>query len=93
LSEVINNSKGTLNRIAVEFNHVYVIEDDEMHVIENNSSLNKVRSMIRIDDNTETIYGTNNRLYLGSTTSMTIFNADNSSKPCESISYGPHRVL
>jgi hypothetical protein len=75
-----NNSKGTLNRIAVEFNHVYVIEDNEMHVIENNSALNKVRR-INIDNNTETIYGTNNRLYLGSTTSMTIFNANNPSNP------------
>lgn len=75
-----SNSKGTLNKIAVEFDHVYVIEEDEMHVISNGASFSKV-STIEIGRNTETIYGDNNRLYLGSMTSMTIYNANNSSSP------------
>jgi hypothetical protein len=75
-----SNAKGTLNRIAVEFDHVYVIEDDVMHIVSNSSTFEKVAG-IKIGDNTETIYGENNRLYLGSTTAMTIYNADNASSP------------
>lgn len=75
-----SNSKGTLNRIAVEFDHVYVIEDDEMHIVTNNSSFVKIKE-IRIGDNTETIYGENNRLFLGSTTAMTIYDVSNPGSP------------
>lgn len=75
-----SNAKGTLNRIAVEFDHVYVIEDDVMHIVSNSSNFTKVAG-IKIGDNTETIYGENNRLFLGSTTAMTIYNADNASSP------------
>lgn len=77
-----SNSKGTLNKIAVEYGHVYVIEEDVMHVISNNSVFKEV-STVKIDDNSETIYGTNNRLYLGSMTSMRIYNANNASSPVE----------
>lgn len=83
-----NNSKGTLNKIAVEYGHVYVIEEDVMHVIPNNSVFKKV-STVKIDDNSETIYGTSNRLYIGSMTSMRIFNASNASSPVE-ISFVEH---
>ncbi len=77
-----SNSKGTLNRIAVEFGHVYIIEDSKMHIISNMSDFSKV-STLSIDRNTETIYGTNDRLYLGSMTSMTIYNANNPGCPVE----------
>lgn len=75
-----SNSKGTLNRIAVEFDHVYVIEDNVMHVISNNATFEQVSS-ITIGGDTETIYGENNRLFLGSMTSMTIYNANNPASP------------
>ncbi len=75
-----SNSKGTLNKIAVEFDHVYVIEDNEMHVISNSAAFNQLSS-ITIGANTETIYGADNRLYLGSMTAMTIYNANNPSAP------------
>ncbi|MFN5415709.1 MAG: LVIVD repeat-containing protein [Flavobacteriia bacterium] len=77
-----SHSKGTLNRIAAEFGFVYVIEDDVMHVISNDASFSQV-STLKIDATTETIYGTENRLFLGSMTSMTIYNADNPSAPVE----------
>lgn len=77
-----SNSKGTLNKIAVEYGHIYIIEENIMHVVSNNSVFKEV-STVKIDDNSETIYGTNNRLYLGSMTSMRIYNANNASSPVE----------
>ncbi|MGV3630043.1 MAG: LVIVD repeat-containing protein [Bacteroidota bacterium] len=75
-----SNSKGTLNKIAVEYDHVYVIEDNEMHIISNGAIFTKLSSMT-IGANTETIYSADNRLYLGSMSSMTIYNVNNPSSP------------
>ncbi len=75
-----SNSKSTLSRIAVEFDHIYVIEDNVMHVISNSSQLDYVKK-IKLERNTETIYGEDNKLFLGSVTSMTIYNAANPGSP------------
>jgi len=76
------NGKGTMNRIAVDFNHVYIIGDSKLYTLSDYSSLHKT-SEIKINSGTETIYTDNNRLYLGSTTAMTVYNASNPGNPKE----------
>lgn len=76
------NGKGTMNRIAVDFNHVYIIGDSKLYTLSDFSSLQKT-SETNIISGTETIYTDNNRLYLGSTTEMTVFNVSNPGNPQE----------
>ena len=77
-----DGGKGTMNRIAVEYGHVYVISKDKLYSFNNASSLQKTAEL-SINDNTETIYASDNRIYLGSATAMTILNAANPSVPWE----------
>jgi len=68
-------SKGTLNRISAYRNYVYVIGKEKMHVFSNyaiNAPLQKT-SEISVIENTETIYGSDGKLYLGSESEMTIY--------------------
>lgn len=74
------NGKGTLNRISVDYGHIYVISDDKLHIIENGTEISKVGEK-NLSDGSETIYAADNRLYIGSTTDLTIFNANNASNP------------
>ena len=76
------NGKGTMNRIAVDFDHVYIIGDSKLYTLSDFSGLHKT-SEININSGTETIYTDKNRLYLGSTTAMTVYSASNPSKPNE----------
>lgn len=76
------NGKGTMNRIAVDYHHVYIIGDSKLYTLSNFSGLNK-SSEIKINSGTETIYTDNNRLYLGSTTAMTVYDASNPGNPKE----------
>lgn len=75
-------SKGTINRICVVKDHIYVVGIDKMHIFSNNQDVNKVKE-IKIEDNTETIYTDKDRLYLGSQTQLTIYNLTNPSSPRE----------
>ena len=74
--------KGTMNRIAAEFGHVYVISTDKMYAFNNASDLQKTAE-ININSNTETIYATDDRIYLGSSTALTVYSAANPSNPWE----------
>ena len=74
--------KGTMNRIAVEFGHVYVISTDKLYTFSNSFGLQKT-SEININSDTETIYATNNRIYLGSNSALTLYSASNPSNPWE----------
>jgi hypothetical protein len=74
------NGKGTLNRITVDYGYIYVISDNTLHIIENGSEISKVGDK-NLSDGSETIYSADNRIYIGSTTDMTIFNANNPSNP------------
>ena len=77
---VYATGKGTLNRIAVDFGHIYVISDKILHVIEDGNVISKVNEK-NISVGSETIYTSNNRIYIGSTTDMAILNANNPSSP------------
>lgn len=74
------NGKGTLNRISVDYGHIYVISDNTLHVLENGTEISKVTDK-NLSTGSETIYAANNRLYIGSTTDMAIFSANNPSNP------------
>lgn len=74
------HGKGTMNRIAVDFNHVYIIGDSKLYTLSDFSGLHKT-SEIKINSGTETIYTNNNRVYLGSTSAMTAYSVSNPSKP------------
>lgn len=73
-------SKGTMNRMAVEYNHVYVISDKKLHILSDAGQLIKIKE-IKLSEGTETIYVTNNRLYMGSQSEMTIYGLNNPSSP------------
>ncbi len=75
-------SKGTINRICVIKDHVYVVGIDKMHIFSNNQDFNKVKEL-KIGDNTETIYTDKDRLYLGSQTQLTIYDLKSPSNPKE----------
>lgn len=72
---------GTLNRIAVEFNHIYVLGGNSLHVISNNGNLISYEDDIKLDDGMETIYAKNNRLYIGSEDAMLTYSVSNPSRP------------
>jgi hypothetical protein len=74
------NSKGTMNRITVDYHHVYIVSSDKLHVIADGGNFSKVRE-VKLVDGTETIYAYNHRLFLGSETEMTIYKIDNPSHP------------
>ncbi len=73
-------SKGTINRIALYKNHIYVVGIETMHVFLNNNEISKIKE-IDIEDNTETIYSDRDRLYLGSQTQLTIYSLKDLSNP------------
>lgn len=77
---VYATGKGTLNRIAVDYNHIYVISDKKLFVISDGSSINKLRD-VSIASGSETIYTSNNRIYIGASSEMTILNASNPGSP------------
>lgn len=74
---------GTLNRIAAEFNHIYVLGGSTLHVILD--GYNKISHVedVELGEGMETIYAENNRLYIGSQTSMLIYSVSTPSKPTE----------
>lgn len=74
-------SKGTINRIGVYYNHIYVVGRDKLHIFQtNNGSITK-SSPITVDENSETVYIDRNRLYIGSEDMVRIYLLDNMSSP------------
>lgn len=72
---------GSINRIAVDYNHIYVLGGNSLHVIRNGGSVIYHENDIKLADGMETIYAENNRLYIGSENSMLTYNVNNPSKP------------
>lgn len=73
-------SKGTINRICLAKNHVYVVCNDIMHIFSNSYDIYKVKE-VEITDVTETIYTEKDRLFLGSETQLTVYDLGNPSNP------------
>jgi len=73
-------TKGTVTRMAAEYDHLYIISDDKLFVLNDMNDLEKVREK-NIENNSETIYAEFGRLYIGSTSSMRIYDVMNPSNP------------
>jgi hypothetical protein len=72
---------GSINRIAVDFNHIYVLGGNTLHVLSDNGFSMTHENDIKLDDGMETIYSENNRLYIGSETAMLTYSVNNPSRP------------
>jgi len=72
---------GSISRIAVDYGYIYILGGNSLHILSNfGNSISSERD-INLDDGMETIYAKNNRLYIGSESSMLTYNVNNPSRP------------
>lgn len=76
-----SNGVGTLNRIAVDYNHIYVLGGSTLHVISNNGNQITHNTDVKLSAGMETIYAKNNRLYIGSESAMLTYSVNNPGRP------------
>lgn len=76
-----SNIKGTLNKIAVSNDHIYVIGENELHCFQNSASEITYLNSKSISHDQETIYPENNRLFIGTQNSMVVVDISNPSSP------------
>ena len=76
-----NNGAGTLNRIAVDFEHVYVLTGKKLHIIDNSSNDLSYIDNIDLDEGMETVYTYNEKIYIGSQDGLLTYNASTPSHP------------
>ena len=82
-----NSANGTINRIALLNNHVFVIGASKLYNFDNTgSSMNFVEEKF-ISSDLETIYPQNDKLYIGTRFSMIVVDATNPSAVQEQGSY------
>lgn len=82
-------SKGTMNRISVYKNYVYVASFDKLHIFSNSSptaAMTKIGDQ-SIAENTETIYASQHKLFLGSESEMTIYSDGASPRKLGSLTH------
>ncbi len=73
-------SKGTMNRIAVARNHVYMITQRKMFILSDGSELKPVRTM-DISAGSETIYEDDGKLFVGANSDMSVYEIRNQGTP------------
>ncbi len=79
--------KGTINKIALDNSHVYVVGGEELYTFqENGGSMSKVNEQ-EIGSDIETIYEEGDYLYVGTKSSMIVVNNSNPSSPTVSGRY------
>lgn len=74
-------SKGTINRIGLYYNHIYVVGNDRLHIFESNGGSISKRSSMEVDEQSETVYIDRDRLYIGSADMVRIYSLQNRSNP------------
>lgn len=76
---------GTVNRVTYTDNYVYIVGQSSMHVLRDDSNgLVKVEGnhhLANIGEGMETVFPYQNHLFVGSRSSMDIFNIDNQDRP------------
>ena len=82
-------SIGSVNRIAVVDEFVYVISRSFMTTFEDNGNLAKVGNSLRVGSNMETIFPNGNQLLVGTAQSMEVFDISDNSEP-RWVSSFPH---
>ena len=79
---------GSMARFTIVNNHLYTVSSYELNVISIANAINPVFSnKVNIGWGIETIYPFNNRLFIGSTTGMFIFNISNPAQPVKEGSF------
>ncbi len=81
------SGRSTLNKIAVDYGHIYVLADDEMHVLSNYYNNVSFVKSINLGDGMETVYTENGRIFIGSERAMHIFSAANPANPTRISDY------
>ncbi|MFT4663176.1 MAG: hypothetical protein ACI8YQ_001937 [Polaribacter sp.] len=77
-----NDQSGTVNRITKSQNHVYIVNSNRMAIIDDNSSFELVNNnSVPLTEGTETIFPYEDKLFVGSRTSMKIFDAADPREP------------
>jgi hypothetical protein len=74
-------SKGTLNKIAVANNHIYLVGNTELHTFADNGTTIQSISKQEIGWDIETIYSEGDNLFIGTRSSMIVMDASNPSAP------------
>ncbi len=73
--------KGTLNKIALLDDYVYVIGNDRMHTFQDGASAMAYIGNQYVSNEMETIYPEGNNLFIGTQTSMVVLDATNPENP------------
>lgn len=76
-------SIGTLNRITKSNNHIYLVSNSNMIIIDDNDFESDVIRLENIKEDMETVFPYQNKLFVGSKTSMSVFDISNNSIPSE----------
>ncbi len=78
-------SIGTINRITKSNDHIYVVSNSNMIIIKDGEDglSSNVERLINIKEEMETVFPHQNNLFVGSKTSMSIFDISNGSQPVE----------
>jgi hypothetical protein len=73
--------KGTLNKITVHQDYVYVIGNDRIYTFQDSPTILTPNSTVQVGMNLETIYPQNNNLFIGTRFSMIVMSISNPSMP------------
>jgi len=76
-------SIGTINRITKSNNHVYVVSNNNMIMLNDNDFESDVTRIENIKEEMETVFPYQNQLFVGSKSSMSIFDISNGNQPNE----------
>jgi len=79
--------KGTLNKITVYNNHVYVVSDSKLHYFQNSTSDMMLLGSMTYTSGMETVYSEGNHLFIGTQSSMIVVDVSNPANPVEASTY------
>ncbi|MFK7809881.1 MAG: LVIVD repeat-containing protein [Saprospiraceae bacterium] len=77
-----NDQSGTVNRVTVNQDHVYVINSINMSIVDNND-FQLVDRKVALREGAETVFPYEDKLFVGGRTSMNIYDAANPKQPEE----------
>jgi hypothetical protein len=76
-----NQSSGTINRVTYSDGHVYILGRSDLNIIRDDAAFEVVNHQASIGVEMETIFPYQNKLFIGSRSSMEIYDASNPSNP------------
>lgn len=76
-------SIGSINRVTKSGDYIYIVSNNNMIILDDNDFENNVVKLENIKEEMETVFPYQNNLFVGSKTSMSIFNISNGNQPTE----------